>query len=299
MSAKPTLERRLGTQLKTRLKALAFGLRSATRHKAIDIDGVHQLRVSAQRAISALAALRDWLPNKRANALKRQLKSVRRKAGVVRDWDVLIGRCVDGEIRIPSEYLGELLVAAGQRRAILARRLHRYLPGKERDHFRQDRKVLGNSVVWRGPGKIPSLGTQLRVELEASLKSLEQVQKEMARNRCEMHRVRIHCRKLRYTLEFYQELRTQVELKPAVDHLKRIQYGLGKAIDDYNVAVRLGKWARSDSRPAKWKKLRNPIDTHRQRTERRLKQQSPKLRRQLEQLRKILAALYVKLGRSS
>src|SRR5437879_1733096 len=54
-----------------------------------DPEHVHQLRVSSRRAMSAVETFECYLPNRRTEWFKKQLRRVRRAAGDARDFDVL------------------------------------------------------------------------------------------------------------------------------------------------------------------------------------------------------------------
>ena len=75
--------------LETRLERVWHFLTRAVDDSSDEIEYVHQLRVFVRRATAALEIFDDWLPKRRGNWVRKQVKRVRKAAGPARDLDVL------------------------------------------------------------------------------------------------------------------------------------------------------------------------------------------------------------------
>jgi CHAD domain-containing protein len=75
--------------LKSRLKRTWHYLELAMRSSQRDSEDVHQLRIFARRTASAMDIFGEWLPARRGDWMRRQVKRIRQAAGEARDFDVL------------------------------------------------------------------------------------------------------------------------------------------------------------------------------------------------------------------
>lgn len=81
-----------GRTLRNRLDGVLHYLTLAAEEEGGDGEHVHQLRVWSRRATAALDLYRDWIPGRRRDWIRKQLKRIRRAAGGARDCDVLMRR---------------------------------------------------------------------------------------------------------------------------------------------------------------------------------------------------------------
>lgn len=71
-----------------RIQVVQHYLPLAALHNEADVENVHQLRVATRRAMAALDVFVETVPRKRTRWIRKQLRKIRRAAGVARDIDV-------------------------------------------------------------------------------------------------------------------------------------------------------------------------------------------------------------------
>lgn len=88
--------------LAARLERIGHYLERAVREPKSETENVHQLRIFARRAASALEIFDAWLPPRRGRWMRKQVKRIRQAAGAARDFDVLRMRWSEPNERMPS-----------------------------------------------------------------------------------------------------------------------------------------------------------------------------------------------------
>lgn len=83
--------------VRERLKAVRFYLGRLHKEAKPAVETVHQLRVWSRRATAAVDLFRSVGDDGPWRKLRKRLKKLRRAAGEVRDWDVLVERIVSDE----------------------------------------------------------------------------------------------------------------------------------------------------------------------------------------------------------
>ncbi|HTN03396.1 MAG TPA: CHAD domain-containing protein [Planctomycetaceae bacterium] len=76
--------------LAERLEILEKRLADVLRAKCGNSEAVHQLRVASRRATAAVESFGVCLPHQQSRKLSSRVRSIRRAAGRIRDWDVLL-----------------------------------------------------------------------------------------------------------------------------------------------------------------------------------------------------------------
>ncbi len=76
--------------LSGRLVAVLRHFPLALAHAGDDVEHVHHLRVAARRCSAALAAFENILPKKLRDQAGDMVRSIRKNAGLARDWDVFL-----------------------------------------------------------------------------------------------------------------------------------------------------------------------------------------------------------------
>jgi CHAD domain-containing protein len=213
----------LAAQL-TRLTESIDGLRNDA-----DVEALHDARVAARRMRTAFQLLDDAFPPREARPLVKGLRGLASALGGVRDLDVLIERVRDDAREHAEEAaLAPVLIRMDERRvqarrALLARldspehaawlqALRTFLDGVSRGH-KGDRRVCDTvpTLLWRRYGRVRAYAPELTSASDARL-----------------HELRKDVRRLRYALEFFQELlgdetatllRRAVELQDALGAL--------------------------------------------------------------------------------
>jgi CHAD domain-containing protein len=228
------------------------------RAKAIDgragVDEVHDMRTATRRLRTAIKLHRDDAPKKRRVAVEDELKRVTRRLGAVRDLDVLLEE-LDGTVAdlpggVDGKDVGPLRDAWRDERASGARRLKVEL-GR-----RRFRRAIAESkrLVPPGPGSgdrgAGATAETDRVATQAPGVIWDAFGAVIAReldpqtaDPAAIHQVRIAAKKLRYTLEAFQDA-----LEPGaslIEDVKALQDSAGSMHDAIVAADR----ARSTVRP--------------------------------------------------
>jgi CHAD domain-containing protein len=126
-------------QLARLLDNLATEMRRTA--NSVDVEAVHDLRVSVRRASEGLRIFEDQIP--KARRMRKEIRAIRERAAAVRDRDVT--RQLLRRHRLPSTdpaciYLqGQRDLAAGQLQQFLASELHKGRPGRWRKWTGEDK----------------------------------------------------------------------------------------------------------------------------------------------------------------
>jgi triphosphatase len=215
-------------------------------------DGVHQMRIAVRRIRAALRLFRDLLPRGATRRLNKEFRWLARQLGEVRDLDVYNESLADYAGAIPSgdreqlasyelhvrrerkharAALGHLLT--GERYRRLMRSFAAYVKNRPSD------KQLQRHASFTVRDGIPHYlkrGTKRVLERGARITDDSPPEK--------LHRLRIHCKRLRYELEFFRELQPQALAKPT-KAAKRVQDFLGEYQDACTASERLAAYAQS------------------------------------------------------
>jgi CHAD domain-containing protein len=204
-----------------------------------DIESLHQMRVATRRMRAGMEMFADVLPV-RAGRLRAELGWLAALLGVVRDLDIQLGRFDDWTEEMPGDHrqaldeLADLLAAhrVQARRALL----------EALDSRRYERLVSGLvAMLVQGPsrrstaGRAPAAATMPALIGErhrAARKAARRAKRTGAAT--DYHRLRIRCKRLRYSLEFASGL-YDGELKGFVRQMTRLQDALG-SLQDAEVA---------------------------------------------------------------
>lgn len=217
-----------------------------------DIEELHDMRVATRRLRAALALFADVLPV-RAVTFRVELGWLAAALGVVRDLDVQLERLEHWVAEVPAEdrdaldHLAELL---HHERRDARDELLRAL-----DSARYERLVGGfatmlrqgpprRSAVSRAPAVaiIPDL---VRRRHRVAVRSARRARRSGVAD--DFHRLRIHCKRLRYALEFAADVYGQ-QTTPFIRRVVALQDALGLMQDAEVAATRLRQLALTDGR---------------------------------------------------
>jgi len=204
----------------------------------LDVEFLHDFRVSVRRTRSALAQLRNVFSRNDASYFQNEFKWLGSVTGAVRDLDVYLLRM--------DEYRASLPAVAGAHLAPLNRFLRRHRSAERRRlvaalRSRRYRKLVHD---WREflagniAGEPPPSNARRPVVEVASGRIWRAYRRVYHHGRKidsdtaaeALHELRIDCKKLRYLLEFFYHLYDEGSIKPLLKSLKRLQDNLG----DYN-----------------------------------------------------------------
>jgi triphosphatase len=243
-----------------------------------DIEFLHDMRVSTRRLRAAFRTFRNVLGKPRLAGFNNQLRWIAGTLGEVRDLDVYLERLPEyaGELPETERPALEPFRAHLEQKRVKARaRMLRALDSRRYESFlaRFDR------FLRRGPAKRPVLETarlpvlvgapkKIRRELKHVLRAGRAIPAETPPAQ-QLHDLRILCKRLRYTCEFFRELygkgmrrfiRSVVELQDllgahqdacmAGDNLRQAASKLPARKDTIRLALVLGQLVGSQDRSA-------------------------------------------------
>lgn len=218
-------------------------LAKATRRKPDNAEQTHQLRTATRRADAALLLFVDWLPRRRGRPMRKQVSEIRKKAGAVRDLDVLIRRLSRQADPLPPNTLNWLQKRSASCRQTSASSLRHFGHSRPMKTLPEQLRALRHRIHWRGEAEPPTLvelGTEALGRLAEKYSLAIQaiggdVEPSQQLNRC--HQVRIVGRCLRYTLELLQGVLSEKLSEPVCERLSQLQDTLGE-LNDQTMALR-------------------------------------------------------------
>jgi len=208
-----------------------------------DIEALHQMRVATRRMRAALEMFADVLPV-RAGRIRAELGWLAGVLGVVRDLDIQLGRFDDWTEEMPGDHREALDELAD---LLTGHRVEARLALLEAlDSRRYERLVTGLvAMLEQGPSRrsvaarAPAVTTMPALIGEchrAAGKAASRAKRTGIAT--DYHRLRIRCKRLRYSLEFASGL-YQGELKGFVRQMTRLQDMLGSMQDAEVASARL------------------------------------------------------------
>ncbi len=234
--------------LTVRLAAVRHYLPLAAEHADESIEHVHQLRVATRRGVAALRLYRKVLAKSPRKRLCRELKQIRRVAGRVRDYDVLIQRhAADasdaGVQRLLDEFRAQRAEAQGPLREI-------YAALTAGEHLERLPRALFDPALGAPPGdRGPTFGAWARRQLRKSVEAFFAAEPADLNDLDALHQFRIRCKELRYAMELLVAAfrpSFQTRLYPLIE---RVQDRLGE-INDHAVALkRFRAWSHETADP--------------------------------------------------
>ncbi|MBI3836717.1 MAG: CHAD domain-containing protein [Planctomycetia bacterium] len=236
--------------LESRLKRTWHYLELAVRFPQDETENVHQLRVFSRRTAAAMNIFGAWLPTRRGDWMRRQVKRIRRAAGEARDYDVLSMRWMSHMERIPAEQSALLLEHIKRHRQEAQHPIETIYKKLVRKGFARRTLGLLERIRQRaGRGACTGrFGCMARVALgQLVVPYLKAAQAEMTDAEA-LHAFRIQGKQVRYAMEifagaFAADLRQQ--LYPVVATL---QERLGAINDHVTAQAHFSQWlAESES----------------------------------------------------
>ncbi|MEI7781734.1 MAG: CHAD domain-containing protein [Planctomycetota bacterium] len=238
--------------LRQRLDEVWAWLPKAGSERQRDPESVHQLRVATRRALAALEAFRDLLPEKQVAWFEKQLRRIRRAASDARDLDVLTDRLAataQPEATGPQPRTGKArarLVAmlSKQRESSRQPIRDRHEKLRERDWAGRLERLLENLPAGR---RQSTFGTYARRRFRPMIRRFFAAADHRLRNAEELHELRIEGKKLRYAMEIFASVFPPAVRARCTDALERLQKTLGDFTDHAAAADRFRRWANDKS----------------------------------------------------
>lgn len=202
-----------------------------------DTEFLHDLRVAIRRTRSGLSLVNKVLPEAVVDRFTKVFNRLGKLTGPTRDLDVYLQNREAYLLRLtPRLQVGLEFFFADleRRRRIEQKKLARVLRAKKtQDLLTSWRRSLGSRDQQSAPwAAIPAVDLASRI----ICKRLKQVLKlgrtlEASTADSEVHRLRIQCKKLRYTMEFFSTLYPKQKMQVVLRHLKKLQDILGSFND--------------------------------------------------------------------
>ena len=203
--------------------------------KAEDIEYIHRMRVASRRMRSALTIFKASFNKKEYQAIDRDVRKVTRALGEARDLDVQLEVVREAEAQFNSSRLlpglKRLQLRLTQKRAEAQEHVISAM-----DRLAQDR-LLERLEAWYAPLQAAAEGVYLYSPALYQL-AFESVQARLMEllghvpyisdpgNMAELHAMRISAKRLRYTLEAFDDLFSG-RLKPYISTGRKLQDQLG------------------------------------------------------------------------
>jgi CHAD domain-containing protein len=229
-----------------------------------DADAVHDMRVATRRMRAALRLMEDYEQSKTFDRVRREARALARALGGVRDLDVLIEHAQAFQAALPAGQqpdLDGLLAAWRTQRKRARKRLLRLLDSAAYPRFKDHLSTLlarPPAPPDQAAGAVPYevrhvAGSAIWTHYEA-VRAYEGVIDTATVP--QLHALRIECKYLRYTLEFFRDVLAP-EAEGLIGEVVTAQDQLGQ-MHDADVAADLIRGYIADTYPARKKKPAPP-----------------------------------------
>ncbi|MDF1589779.1 MAG: CHAD domain-containing protein [Gammaproteobacteria bacterium] len=231
ISSKTTIEQAFCQIILCELKSIKKWRKIAIKGK--DPEGVHQVRISLRRIRTALTIFKPIIATKFSRTLAKKLKKYAKVLDDARDQDVyILIHLMDNTDSLIASY-------ANTQRRIAYQQVKKLLTSKSfNKHIRTCKKWV---TIKRHHKKIISdktLNNSLELFAFKTLDTLRnsiiyQGQQVGQLDDLALHKLRIDCKKLRYTVEFFKLLYDENISNSFLEELKKLQDSLGAIHDAF------------------------------------------------------------------
>ena len=200
-----------------------------------DPDHIHDLRVASRRLESALKSFASLLPTNQRRRLKKQVRSIRRAAGQLRDLDVLLLQLTKSPVDSGEEVV---ISALREERQLLAQDLTRRLSHEEQERLRRRLQDIAGSGCNGSYESTTGLSEWAAAQVQpTSSRFLDAAQGDLLKTK-DLHQLRLRGKQLRYSLELFQTQLDRNRVSRALKALRDIQERLGD-MNDHSSAHQL------------------------------------------------------------
>ena len=196
---------------------------------------IHRFRTETRRADAALRFFADCLPRRRTERIRRQLSDIRGKAGLVRDFDILLPLLSEFGDQLPEQTVAWLLERVGRLRAEKMRSLKRFCQQLLKRDFKGQTQALCHRIGWRPAENAPSLPEYSSQSIDRLVTRFCNVVESIGDDEQQLHDARILGRRLRYTLELVKDNLPQGVVDDVCRDLSTLQDELGASNDQVSV----------------------------------------------------------------
>lgn len=222
-------EKFVGELLEKRLQRVLRFVEKVTDHNCPTEKVIHDLRTETRRADAGIRLFDAYLPEKESNEVRREMKRIRKKAGITRDHDIMIPRLSQLQSTLPESIVTWLVQRNKTERAAAASKCHRRCQKSLRRDFRSNCESLAARFRYRKSNG--SIGKHCRSRVVELYRDFELEVESLAMGMDCFHEVRIRARRLRYSMELAAFRFQPDTLEVAVELLSTLQDSLGRIND--------------------------------------------------------------------
>ncbi|MBN1102666.1 MAG: CHAD domain-containing protein [Deltaproteobacteria bacterium] len=207
--------------------------------KDIDTEFVHDFRVAVRRTRSALGQIRSVFPSRTTDRFKKEFASLGKLSNALRDLDVYLLREAAYKKKIVPvlrKDIDPLFDHLRKKRAEAFQEVVRGLKSGRYEKGIKDWETFLNKPVPSSP-TAPNAGlpviTLARKRIITKYRRVVKTGKQVLEGGDDtmLHILRIHCKKLRYLMEFFAGLFPADKMDILISQLKRLQDNLGEIND--------------------------------------------------------------------
>jgi CHAD domain-containing protein len=234
----PDMRSDKATKAILRFLAQVMRINEANIEKDLDTEFLHDFRVAIRRTRSALGQIKYVFPTKTTNRFKKEFAFVGKLSNELRDLDVYLLNEDKYKAMLPPilrDDIDPLFDYLRKKRSKALEKVNRGLKTKKYAKIMQDWEAFLNKApqasVAASNAKLPVIDlarkriyNKYRNVVKVGCQILENTEDEM------LHVLRIHCKKLRYLMEFFSSLFPRKKINTLIAQLKKLQDNLG----DYN-----------------------------------------------------------------
>ena len=203
--------------------------------KDLDTEFLHDFRVAIRRTRSALGQIKDVFPAKTTARLKKEFADVGKLSNELRDLDVYLLKEDDYKAMLPPvlrDDIEPLFDHLRQKRSKALRKFKRGLKAKKYVKIIKNWEAFLNQPFTDSASALNAkrpiidvarnrIHKKYRNVLKVGNQTLENSEDAM------LHVLRIHCKKLRYLMEFFSSLFPSKKINTLIGQLKKLQDNLG------------------------------------------------------------------------
>jgi len=210
-------------------------INEANIEKDLDTEFLHDFRVAIRRTRSALGQIKYVFPTKTTDRFKKDFAFVGKLSNELRDLDVYLLNEDKYKAMLPPilrDDIDPLFDHLRKKRSKALQKVIRGLKAKKYAKILQDWEAFLNrpqrDSVTASNAKLPVIDLasnriykKYRNVVKVGSQILENTEDEM------LHVLRIHCKKLRYLMEFFSSLFPPKKINTLIEQLKKLQDNLG------------------------------------------------------------------------
>lgn len=221
--------------LPTRLKSVLHYLPLAATAAHRDDEHVHHLRVASRRATASLRLFATAFPDKLVRPLRKRLRRLRRAAGSARDWDVFLHLVTSSpalRTKGAAPARDVLTGWAAARRRDAQAELAEVAAAEGPDLEELAGGFAETAFIHPNPEAAGTLGRLAAEHLTRLIRELAEMLSPAPRGYEDLHRLRIHGKRLRYSMEVFADCFAapfREQYYPAVEAMQEVLGGITDA----------------------------------------------------------------------